>query len=454
MVGQDGRPPDEDQRNVCVEGTDESSRQQANPGEPGGTRRHHEQVEDPKRLKRRDLGPPDERGRQCDRNDDGQSHDDVRQQRPRHDPSCHDDVHREEAEPQHDGQREDRPHPLRRRVVFLPLEQLVATGEHGRLASHAFPPSSFGRLVRLAGHGARIPCYIHAMRLHLVDGTYELFRAHYSPRPGHTDPEGRDRKATVGVVGSLLSLIDDVEEEVTHVAVAFDNPILSFRNELFDGYKTGEGIEPDLRSQFDPVEEAVRALGVAVWSMDRWEADDAMASGAAQFADQVEQVRLMTPDKDLGQCVRGTHVVQIDRMRGKFIDEDRLRELRGFGPQSVPDWLALVGDSADGIPGLPGFGAKSASTLLGHYEHVEAIPDLPGQWEVTVRGAKRLAATLAEHRDDVALYKKLATLVTDVPLGGGLDDLQYKGTPRESWTRWCEEVGRTEWVDRPKRWLD
>jgi 5'-3' exonuclease len=292
------------------------------------------------------------------------------------------------------------------------------------------------------------------MRLHLVDGTYELFRAHYSPRPGHEDPKGRDRKATVGVVASLLSLIADADEQVTHLAVAFDNPIRSFRNDLFDGYKTGEGIEPELRAQFDPVEEAVAALGVVVWSMDQWEADDAMASGADQFADQVEQVRLMTPDKDLGQCVRDGRVVQIDRMRGKFIDEDKLRELRGFGPGSVPDWLALVGDSADGIPGLPGFGAKSAATLLGHYEHVENIPDLPDEWEVHVRGAKRLAATLAEHRDKVMLYKKLATLVTDVPLQESLGDLEYRGTPRAAWTRWCEAVGRVEWIDRPKRWQD
>jgi 5'-3' exonuclease len=288
------------------------------------------------------------------------------------------------------------------------------------------------------------------MRLHLVDGTYELFRAHFSARPGHSAPDGADRKATVGVVSSLLSLLSDSEEAVTHIAVAFDNPISSFRNDLFAGYKTGSGIEPELRAQFDPVEDAVRSLGAVVWSMDRWEADDAMATGAAKYVDAVDQVRLMTPDKDLGQSIRASKVVQVDRMRRKYIDEPALREMRGFGPRSIPDFLALVGDSADGIPGLPGFGVKSASRLLGHYESLERIPDDPEQWEVAVRGAKRLAATLAEARGDVSLYKRLATLVTDVPLTESIAELEYRGAPRERWAAWCEAVGKSDWVERPR----
>jgi len=173
-------------------------------------------------------------------------------------------------------------------------------------------------------------------RLHLVDGTFELFRAHFSPRPGHSDASGRDVKATVGLVSSLLQLLDDPEEAVSHIAVAFDNPVESFRNDLFDGYKTGEGMPEELAAQLDAAERAAAALGVTVWSMDRYEADDAMASGAARFRDEVDQVRLMTPDKDLGQSIRGRRVVQIDRMRKKFTDEEKLRELRGVGPESIP----------------------------------------------------------------------------------------------------------------------
>src|SRR3954469_11952071 len=196
------------------------------------------------------------------------------------------------------------------------------------------------------------------MRLHLVDGTYELFRAHYSKRPDHTAADGTPAKATVGMVTSLLQLISDPREQVTHVAVAFDNPIRSFRNQLFAGYKTEEGIDPVLHAQFDAAEAAVRAVGVTVWSMDRWEADDALATGAARFADEVEQVRILTPDKDLGQCIVGKRVVQVDRMRQKELDEEALVALRGIKPASIPDWLALTGDDADGVPGLAGFGAK------------------------------------------------------------------------------------------------
>jgi len=268
------------------------------------------------------------------------------------------------------------------------------------------------------------------MRLHVIDGTFELFRAHYSKRPGRFAPDGMDVKGTVGVLSSLIGLLDDPDEQVTHIAVAFDNPIESFRNEEFDGYKSGEGMEPAIVAQFDLVEEATTALGVTVWSMDRYEADDAMATAAMRWRDQVAQVRIMTPDKDLGQCVTGNRVVQVDRMRRRVIDEDGVVAKNGVPPASIPDWLALVGDTADGIPGIPGFGTKTAAALLSRYGTVEAIPPHSVHWDVNVRGGMRLAATLNERRDDAALYKYLATLVTDVPLRESLDDLNWQGAHR------------------------
>src|SRR5262245_17437577 len=212
------------------------------------------------------------------------------------------------------------------------------------------------------------------MRLHLVDGTYELFRAHFSKRPDHATPDGANGKATLGLVSSLLQLVADPKERVTHIAVAFDNPIRSFRNDLFAGYKTEEGVDPELLAQFDAAENAVRALGVVVWSMKEFEADDGLASATARFAPEVEQVRILTPDKDLGQCIRGRTVVQVDRMRKKELDEDALVALRGVRPASIPDWLALTGDPADGVPGLEGFGAKSAAAVLAEFHHLEHIP--------------------------------------------------------------------------------
>lgn len=283
------------------------------------------------------------------------------------------------------------------------------------------------------------------MRVHLVDGTFELFRAHFSPRPP------RRLKATVGLVGSMLSLLSDPDERVTHLAIAFDNPIVSFRNDLFDGYKTDEGVPPELREQFDLAEEAMRALGIVVWSMDRWEADDALATGATRFAKEVDQVRIMTPDKDLGQVVTGKRVVQIDRMRRKTIDEDGVRASKGVDPASIPDLLGLVGDTSDGIPGLAGFGAKSAAALLMRYKTIEAIPDDPAKWGVKITGAPRLAATLAAERDDALLYKKLATLVTDVPLRESLGDLEHRGVPRSSFEKLCELLDSKDLVTRNVR---
>jgi len=291
-------------------------------------------------------------------------------------------------------------------------------------------------------------------RLHLVDGTYELYRAHFAPRPGHLDPSGADRKATVGLAASLLALLAEADEAVTHLAVAFDNPIRSFRNDLFADYKSDEGVPPELRAQFDPVEEAVRALGVTVWSMREHEADDGLCTGARRFAGEVGQVRILTPDKDLAQCLRGDRVVQVDRRQRKVTDEAAFRAARGYGPESVPDFLALTGDTADGIPGLPGFGEKSAGTLVGAYGHLEAIPDDPSRWTVRPRGALQLAATLAERREEALFYRTLATLVDTVPLAESLDDLRFRGVPRARFEAWCDAVGANALRTTPKRWAD
>lgn len=288
------------------------------------------------------------------------------------------------------------------------------------------------------------------MRVHLVDGTFELFRAHYAPRPGKR-VGGVDVKATVGLVGSMLALLADPAEQVTHLAIAFDNPIVSFRNELFAGYKTDEGVDPALRAQFDLAEEAMRALGVVVWSMDRYEADDALATAATRFARSVDQVRILTPDKDLGQVVEGERVVQVDRVRRRVIDEAAVRAARGVPPACVPDFLGLVGDTADGIPGIPGWGAKTAAALLSRYGSVDAIPDDAAAWDVKVTGAPRLAATLAARRDDALLYKKLATLARDVPLEEALEDLRFRGVPRGPFE---ELAARLEVRARPPRFVD
>ncbi len=288
------------------------------------------------------------------------------------------------------------------------------------------------------------------MWVHLVDGTYELFRAHYSKRPSHTAPAGWDAKATVGVVQSLINMMWDPHEKVSHLAVAFDNPIVSFRNDLFDGYKTDEGIDPALRSQFDAVEEAVAALGVVVWSMRDFEADDALATGAVKYGAEpaVEQVRLMTPDKDMNQCLDWPKVVQYDRMRQRLITSATCREERGVEPGSIPDYLALIGDTSDGIPGIDGWGEKSAAAVLREYKHVEAIPRAASEWKVKVRSADRLAASLAESRDDALLYKKLATLRTDAPMPQTLAQLGYAG-PSPQWAAWCEKLGVPEMIKRP-----
>lgn len=289
-------------------------------------------------------------------------------------------------------------------------------------------------------------------RLHLIDGTYELYRAHFAPRPQHIAPSGRDAKATVGVVESILSLLRDRDEAVTHIAIAFDNPIRSFRNDLFAYYKSDDGVPPELRSQFDAVEDAMRALGIAVWSMREYEADDGLASGARKFRDEVEQVRIMSPDKDLGQCIVGERVVQVDRRQRKVTNEAEFRARRGFGPHSMADYLGLAGDSADGFPGLPGFGEKSAGTLIGAYEHIESIPARAADWRVSLRGADKLAATLNERREEAILFRKLATLVDNVPIDQSLEDLRYRGPQRDRFEAWCAELGADRLKSAPMLW--
>ena len=284
------------------------------------------------------------------------------------------------------------------------------------------------------------------MRLHVIDGTYELFRAHFSKRPD------REAKATVGLAASMLGLLQDDEEAVTHMAIAFDNPVRSIRNDWFDGYKTDEGVPEELLAQFDPAEEAARALGITVWSMDRFEADDALATAAARWRDEADQVRILTPDKDLGQSTRGRRVVQVDRMRKTVIDEDEVMRRRGVSPPSIPDWLALVGDTADGIPGLPGFGERTAAALLRVHGRIESIPLDGAKWPKDVRGADRLAATLAERMTDAILYRKLATLFEDVPLRERLEDLAWQGVPREAFAAWCDRMRANDLRDRPRRW--
>jgi 5'-3' exonuclease len=280
------------------------------------------------------------------------------------------------------------------------------------------------------------------MKVHLVDGTYELFRAFYgAPNSQHAGREVGASRALFGMMKALRKLPD-----VSHVAVAFDHVIESFRNGLFAGYKTGEGIDPNLYSQFELAEEVCRAAGLVVWPMIEFEADDALASAAARFAldPAVEQVVLCSPDKDLMQCVQGERIVVWDRMRQKVYDEPRVVEKFGILPASIPDYLALVGDTADGIPGLKGWGARSASVVLAEYRQLEHIPADAADWKVTVRGAKGLAATLVESREAALLYRTLATLRTDVPLAEGLPELLCREPEADLVERVRQILGDTE----------
>jgi 5'-3' exonuclease len=284
------------------------------------------------------------------------------------------------------------------------------------------------------------------LKVHLVDGTYELFRAYFGAPKALVS--GREVGATRGILRSLLSLVR--EDGVSHVAVAFDHVIESFRNDLYSGYKTGEGIPEDLMSQFPLAERAAHALGIVVWPMVGFEADDALATAAARFAEDkaVEQVLICTPDKDLAQCVTGTRVVRLDRMRRLLLDEAGVNEKFGVPPRSIPDWLALVGDDADGIPGVPRWGQKAASTLLARFGTIEEIPPDPRQWGKSVRGAEALALSLNAHREQAALYKTLATLRRDVPLGETLDELEWKGARREELLALCRELDDLDFPTR------
>ena len=277
------------------------------------------------------------------------------------------------------------------------------------------------------------------MIVHLVDGTYELFRYFMSPAAAFERTAPEELRAVRGVVTSMLGML---EGGATHLGVATDHVIESFRNGLWPGYKTGEGIDPVLYGQFEPLEEALRALGVVVWAMVEFEADDALAAAASMGAadPRVEQVIVCTPDKDLAQCVRDDRVVQLDRRTREIRDESGVQQKFGVPPESIPDWLALVGDKADGFPGLPGWGARSAATVLARYRHLEDIPKQAARWDLSMRGTERLAATLVEQWERALLFRRLATLRADAPIGADVDALGWKG-PRAEFSDWARRCG-------------
>jgi 5'-3' exonuclease len=291
------------------------------------------------------------------------------------------------------------------------------------------------------------------VNVHLIDGTYELFRSYFGA-PSSKNAAGEEVGATRGLLNSLAALLR--RDDVTHVACAFDHVIESFRNDLYAGYKTGEGIEPELKAQFPMAEDAVRALGLTVWPMVEFEADDALASGAARFRDapEVERVIICTPDKDLAQCVLEDRVVCWDRARDRVTDADGVRDRFGVSPASIPDYLALVGDSADGIPGIPKWGAKSAAAVLSRYAHLEGIPENVDTWDVKVRGAKTLSANLEAAREDARLFRTLATLREDVELTETLPDLEWRGAERKLLQQFADRVGDTKIVGRVGRFHD
>jgi 5'-3' exonuclease len=265
------------------------------------------------------------------------------------------------------------------------------------------------------------------LEVHLIDGTYELFR-HYYALPSSKDAKGMETAAVKGVVASVLAM---VRAGATHIAVATDHIIESFRNNLYPGYKTGEGIDPALFAQFPLLEEALTAAGIVVWPMVEFEADDALASGAALAAldPRVERVVICTPDKDLAQCVAGARIVQLNRRTKELRDEAGVIQKFGVPPASIPDYLALVGDTADGYPGLPGWGAKSTAAVLSKFGHIENIPEDFREWRVNAASAGSLARTLADHRDEALLFRTLATLRSDIPLFKNVDELATPATP-------------------------
>ena len=288
------------------------------------------------------------------------------------------------------------------------------------------------------------------MKIHLVDGTYELFRSHFGAPPKKS-PDGREVGATLGLVRSLMLLLSS--PDVTHVAVAFDHVIESFRNKLYAGYKTGAGVDPDLMAQFSLAEKAVSALGLVIWPMVKFEADDAIATATARFKKNksMEQVVICSVDKDLTQMVEGNRIVCWDRRREVILDEKGVVEKFGVGPESIPDFLALVGDSADGYPGIQGWGEKSTSTVLSKYKHIESIPNDPNQLGLGLGRATTLVENLQKNFDDALLFRELATLRTDVPLKETLADLKWQGAyPRLK--KFCHELGDERIPERVTKW--
>jgi 5'-3' exonuclease len=294
------------------------------------------------------------------------------------------------------------------------------------------------------------------VELHLVDATYELFRAHFAPRPPVVGRNGRVRSGVAGLLDQLLFLVR--EQGATHVGCATDRVIESFRNDLYPGYKSSVGMDPVLLDQFPIAEAAMEAAGFVVWPMVEFEADDAIATAASRWADApgVERVVICTPDKDMAQLVRDGLVVLWDRRRGIVYDEAGVIAKWGVPPGAVADRLALVGDAADGYPGIPGWGEKSASVILARYGSIDAIPARVGEWEVAgLRGAPALAASLAQHGAELALYRTLARLRFDAPLPQrSPDELAWLGAPRRRWGAFCDEYGLERLRDRPHRWVE
>ncbi len=325
-------------------------------------------------------------------------------------------------------------------------------GHRRRAAYHALEPA--GRPPGRAGRDDGPTMREAGLEIHLVDATYELFRAHHSPRPPVLGRDGIVLSGVAGLVETLLALLR--EEAATHVGCATDRVIRSFRNELYPGYKTEAGVPPELLAQFPIAERAIEALGLVLWPMVELEADDALATAAARLADDpaVERILICSPDKDLAQCVRADRVVLRDRRRDLTYDDAGVRAKWGVLPASIPDLLALVGDAADGYPGLPGWGARSAALALARYGSLEAIPPRASDWDVPVRNAAGLAAVLRDRLDEALLYRELARLRTDAPLllNGGLDALRWAGAPRSRWLAFCEETGLTRLAGRPHRW--
>jgi 5'-3' exonuclease len=290
---------------------------------------------------------------------------------------------------------------------------------------------------------------VRRVQVHLVDATYELFRAWFAVPPAKA-PDGREVGATRGVLWTLIKLLR--AEGATHVGCATDHVVRSFRNDLFDGYKTELGVPEDLLAQFPLVEEAMRALGCVVWPMVEFEADDALAAAAARFKGDAERVLIATVDKDLAQCVSGDHVVMLDRRRdNKVMNEDGVRAKFGVSPGSIPDFLALVGDSADGYPGLPGWGERSAAAVLAVYGTIEAVPLDASKWTVRPRGADKLAVTLRERREEALLYKRLATLRVDVPIAESIDEMRWRGA-RPELRALCRDLGIEDVAERVPAW--